>query len=146
MKINEIITELFNRSSTVPWKCTSSNAIEYEAEFKVGELPYQFSAFTGGRGNWVVEFSIESSYSDSNNISQYGINNTGSAATVMSTVVDIMRDFIKQHSDDIVRLEFTSDEHSRSDLYVRMVRRLLPDWELSRSDDGRIFSLTKPAL
>lgn len=144
MKITEIITELFNKS-TVPWKCTSSNAIEYEAEFTVGELPYQFSAFTGGRGNWVVEFSIESTYSDNNNISQYGINDTGNAAIVMSTVVDIMRDFIKQHSDDMVRLEFTSYEQSRSDLYVRMVRRLLPNWELSRSDDGSIFSLTRPA-
>lgn len=143
MKITEIITELFNKS-TVPWEWKFRGSEEAFARFTINGVPYRFYAYSRGDANvWEVEFSAVKSNGLGN---EYDITGTGSAALVMSTVVDILRSFLLEYKDKILQLKFEANEVSRQDLYARMVQRLLPNWEMTRFYNGEQFVLTHPDL
>ena len=140
MRANEFLTELFSSSKDWVWLINKPN--EAIAKFKVGDQPYRFLAYCedmNGEGPWEVEFASERGDSNS---TRFGLTGTGNAAEVMSTVVDIMRSFLKEHKDKITELVFSAKEGSRQGLYARMVQRLLPDWELDQSNET--FFLTPP--
>jgi hypothetical protein len=88
---------------------------------------------------WEVEFKVMEGGNPRN---RFGITGTGNAAIVMSTVTDIMREFLTMYKGDIQKLTFSADERSRQNLYVKMISRLLPNWSLTR--DHRQFMLTAP--
>ena len=75
---------------------------------------------------------------------RFGITGTGSAAIVMSTVTDILRDFLTMYKGTIKSLSFSADERSRQTLYAKMTKRLLPDWQLTKNH--KQFILTSPTL
>ena len=140
MRANEFLTELFQQSKDWVWMRQRPN--EAVARFKVGDQPYRFLAYCedmNGEGPWEVEFASERGDSRP---TRFGLTGTGNATEVMSTVVDIMRSFIKEHKDGITELVFSAKEGSRQGLYARMVQRLLPDWELNQSNET--FFLTPP--
>ena len=147
MKINEVLTELFQPKQNWEWGFTGSE--EVEANFVVGEVPYKFYAFTtpDTPGVWEVEFSVNrSNRASRNHKTRYGLTGTGNAAEVMSTVVDIMREFLQRYQGNITTLVFTAEEASRKALYARMISRLLPTWDISTSPMGneKQFVVTKP--
>jgi hypothetical protein len=141
MKIREL-TELFDNDK-VSWNWDYNSSTEAEATFVVGDIQYRFYAFAGRDtpGRWEVEFKIVAGAEPTN---RFGITGTGNAATVMSTVVAILTAFLKMHKDKVSQLVFSAKEHSRRDLYSRMVRRLLPTWNFQKS--AADFTLTAPAI
>lgn len=148
MKINEIIletqlNELF-KQPTVPWKWGFRGSEEVEADFMVGDIQYKFYAYSfnsGPESHWEVEFKVVEGGNPGN---RFGVTGTGNAAVVMSTIVDITKQFIKDYYDKIDVLVFSAKERSRRDLYARMVHRLIPEWALQRN--GGYFELTKPIV
>ena len=139
MRATEFLTELF--SSKKDWDWIKHRPNEVIAAFEVGGIPYRFLAYCedmNGEGPWEVEFKNASSQQTS----KFGLTGTGNSAEVMSTVVDIMRSFLKQNKDKVTELVFTAKEDSRQGLYARMVQRLLPDWDLDQAGDT--FFLTPP--
>jgi predicted chitinase len=60
----------------------------------------------------------------------------------MSTVTDIMRDFLGMYKDKIKYLTFSAEEESRKSLYMKMAKRLLPTWRLGSND--KIYWLANP--
>jgi hypothetical protein len=67
---------------------------------------------------------------------------TGNSAQVLGTVVEIMKSFLTSKKASIRRMTFAAKEDSRQGLYARMIKRLLPNWNLDQS--GEAFVLTRP--
>lgn len=134
------ITELFEPSKD--WQWTYTSATEAEAEFRVGSIPYQFTAFTNpdNIGVWEVEF--KNNQRGPEKKTKFGLTGTGNAAEVMAVVVDIMREFLQRYQGSITSLSFSADEDSRQSLYARMVKRLLPSWNLTQQNKS--FTITAP--
>jgi hypothetical protein len=68
-----------------------------------------------------------------------GITGTGSAMTVFSTVLDILRDFIRTDKPASFAFEARKNQPSRVSLYLRMCKSLsheLNDYELEIDDDN----------
>jgi hypothetical protein len=133
------ITELF-KNSVVPWEWSFNGSEEAVTDFTVGDETYRFYAYSDDTVSWEAEFRSATRRNNG-----FGLTGTGNAATVMSTIVDIMKDFLKSHP-NIETLGFTAKEESRNALYTRMIKRLLPDWTFNKSPDGLHFTLTNPML
>lgn len=134
------LQELFKQTDT-PWRWTFRGSEEADATFTVGDVQYTFYAYTDikNKGVWEVEFrAVEGVDPDK----RYGLTGTGNSAQVMSTVVTILAAFLTEYKGKISVLIFTAKEHSRRDLYAKMVQRLLPQWEFSLDRDK--FTLTAP--
>jgi hypothetical protein len=115
-----LLNELFKQP--VGWKYTTNAPNIVEARFYIGGLGFTFVARTVDTDKmWEVEFTI--GLPDS-----FGKSGTGHQQQVFATVFDIMKDFIKQHSPEIIVM--TAQEPNRMKLYLRMFKTLLPDWKI----------------
>jgi hypothetical protein len=137
MRAKQFVTELF-KNQTVPWRWDFRGSEEVSALFNVGEVPYRFHAYEENHKSWEVEFMVDGLPNDK----AYALTGSGSAATVMSTVVGIMKDFLVRYEGKINKLTFSAMEESRQDLYARMIHRLLPTWQLT--SNAPEFVLTSP--
>lgn len=139
------LTELFQPGKE-NWEWAFRGSEEAYAEFVVGDLPYKFHAYTDdpGSGEWEVEFAIDKGQippEKRKQLTAFGITGTGNAATVMTTVTDILRSFLQQYKNKITELTFSAAEPSRQALYKRMLKRLLPAWKVIEYDDGNGLQL-----
>lgn len=134
------IRELFEPGKRWQWSFTGSQ--EAVAVFHVGNIPYQFYAYRPDENfpGWDVEFKNADRGKD--RTAKFGLTGTGNSAEVMSTIADIMREFLAKYQGKITELTFTADEPSRRALYARMAKRLLPAWGLQQ--DGKEFKLVAP--
>ena len=131
------INELFAGGD---WQWDYNSPTEAEATFVIGDIQYKFYAYSSQPGIWEVEFKIVEGGDPGN---RFGVTGTGNAAKVMSTVVDILKAFLTNHS-QITALTFSAKESSRQSLYAKIAARLLPDWKFEKT--GRHFILTSPTL
>lgn len=137
-----ILRELFEPGKEWQWSFTGSE--EAVAVFHMGDIPYQFHAYTYAEDPtvWEVEFKNASRHADHGRTTKFGLTGTGRSAEVMSTIADIMREFLQRYQGSITELTFTADEPSRQALYARMAKRLLPNWQTVQN--GRSFTLVRP--
>lgn len=135
-----IIAELFEPGKQWQWSFTGSE--EAVAVFHVGEVPYKFYAYAeiGHPGYWNVEFSNATRGRPMGRYAKFGLTGTGNSAEVMSTIADIMREFLKKYK--VTTLLFTADEPSRKSLYFRMIKRLLPGWNIGEHD--KVIAVSAP--
>lgn len=124
------IKELFEPKAN--WQWAFKGPEEHVADFKVGNIPYRFTASMRSPKTpdiWDVEFQSMDAKSkrDNKNMSLTG---TGNSAEVFSTVADIMKSFLSDKSITVNLFEITAIEPNRNKLYVRMIERLLPNWEV----------------
>lgn len=150
MRATEFITEVFQPGKT-NWKWRFKGSEEAIAEFEVGGRTYMWSAYSHVRiknpEKWEVQFRLLRQDDDPEDLDLFGTTGTGNSAEVMSTAVDITRDFLKSYGDKVLELTFSAKENSRIGLYTKMVKRLLPDWNLyNRYDEtnGLEYYLTNP--
>lgn len=151
MRANEFITEVFEPGKQ-NWSWAFRGSEEAVADFKVGEVPYRFHAYYNGTDDWEVEFKVNtpnnSRDSRENLKTRFGLTGTGNSAEVMSTVVDIMREFLQMYHGKIDTIGFTASEPSRQKLYMRMMKRLLPNWDIhtysADSGSGLGFTVAAP--
>jgi len=147
MRANEFLSELF-KPGKKNWEWARLGTNEVSAFFKVGDREYLWQAFTGSNPTkWEIQFRlIRKPDVDPDELDLFGKTDTGNSAEVMSTAVDITRAFLKEYGlDRVEEITFNAKEDSRIALYAKMIKRLLPDWDLySRKDpvDGMTFSLT----
>ena len=140
-----LLLELFNMVSPSNWKWRFKGSEEAEAEFTVGKVRYIFYAYNDtpdrlAQVHWTLEFKAP------DEDTRYGLTGTGNSQQVMSTVVSIIKDFLKEYT-QITKISFAAKEESRKGLYGRMIHRLLPTWKLETKEDrhqGQIYTLTKP--
>ena len=148
MRATEFITELFQPGKK-NWEWARLGRDEASAFFKIGNREYLWQAFVG-RGNpkkWEIQFRlIRKPDVDPDTLDLFGTTGTGNSAEVMSTAVDITRAFLTKYGlDNIEEITFNAKEDSRIGLYAKMIKRLLPDWDLhSRKHpyNGMVFTLT----
>ena len=135
----ESIRELFDGGKD--WKWTYQDKNQASAEFTVGNVHYTFIAGQDpdeAPGDWDIEFAAKKEAGTAS----WGVTGTGNSAQVFGTVVDIMKAFIASKKSSIRRMTFAAKEDSRQGLYARMVKRLLPKWNLGQF--GEAFILTRP--
>jgi hypothetical protein len=136
------ITELFDGNK--PWKWRYKGDDQANAIFQVGDIPYRFDATHDpdeAPGDWEIDFQA---MKRAKGVSAFGVTGTGNSAEVFGTVVDIMKSFLADKGDRVRRLTFAANEENRQGLYARMVKRLLPGWDLTHY--GESFVVTKPGL
>lgn len=149
MRATEFITELFQPGKS-NWEWQFKGSEEAIANFTVGGREYQWSAYSHVRAKnptkWEVQFRLLRQDTDPENMNMFGTTGTGHSTEVMSVAVDITRAFLQEYGDKVLELTFSAKEDSRSSLYAKMIKRLLPDWNLYKrmTNDGLEFHLTNP--
>jgi hypothetical protein len=137
MRANEFITEVFQSGKT-NWKWLRRTSDEAIANFVVGGRTYQWFARSyfnaGNPQKWEIQFRLIREPSDDENLDLFGFTGTGNSAEVMSTAVDITRAFLQEYGlDKVEEITFNAKQDSRNSrisLYAKMIKRLLPDWDL----------------
>ncbi len=145
-----LLNELFDKPNK--WQWVNQSNTNATALFQVGEVLYQFdAALTWGQTDsndnpipdtWHLSFEpVEGSEIDPEREygEQYGKTGTGNEQLVFTTVVDIIKDFMKQYSPHHIGM--TAEEPNRRTLYLRMFKRLLPNWDVSINRDHIIASI-----
>ena len=148
MRATEFLTEVFQPGKT-NWEWKRRNDHNAIASFAVGDREYQWDAFTqyGDANKWEIQFRLLRKNDDPDELNLFGKTGTGNSAEVMSTAVDITREFIKEYGDKVSEITFNAKEDSRIGLYAKMIQRLLPEWELNQvynKSAGTEFHLTNP--
>lgn len=149
MRANEFITEVF-APGKINWKWTRRTSDEAKADFIVGERMYEWYAFSyvrlGNPTKWEMQFRLVRNQNDPDDLDMFGTTGTGNSAEVLSTAVDITREFLKEYGlDKVEEITFSAKENSRIALYAKMIKRLLPDWDLHQkytTDNGMEYHLT----
>ena len=146
MRATEFVTEVFQPGKT-NWEWARLGHNEVSAFFKVGGREYLWQAFAQRPKKWEIQFRlIRKPDVDADELNLFGTTGTGNSAEVMSTAVDITRAFLKDYGlDRVEEITFLAKEDSRIALYAKMIKRLLPNWDLYKkydSEDGMQFTLT----
>lgn len=121
MLLNEVL------QSPVEWKVTNQIVDAFEAIFHLntnqGPSKFGFNAFVDSDDGttWTISFHQWIKGRD-----VYNITKTGSELIVFSTIIDIMRAFIKKYKPQL--MYFGAEEPSRMKLYLKLIRTLLPNW------------------
>ena len=142
MRADEFIAELFTGNKQWQWTFQDDN--QAIANFEIGGVPYKFFAAQDSDeapGDWEIEFTAKVASSGN---ATWGVTGTGNAAEVFGTVVDILKTFLADKKDSVRRLTFAAKEGSRQGLYAKMVKRLLPNWDMSHN--GESFTVTSQGL
>jgi len=134
MRANEFITEVFEPGKT-NWKWRHRGSEEATADFTVGERTYQWHAYShiraGNPTKWEMQFRLIRTPNDPDDLDLFGTTGTGNSAEVLSTAVDITRAFLEDYGlDKVEEIMFSAKENSRIALYAKMIKRLLPSWDL----------------
>lgn len=105
-------------SNTITYHFTAPNKTEVETIFefhKTALYPDWEGAFVPG---WYLEFSCNG---------EFDITGGRNAFVIFSTVIGIIRDFMKTHQPEKIYFTATQYEQSRVDLYTKMVKSLSKD-------------------
>lgn len=149
---DEQLDELFQQGKqNWTWKIKADT--EAIAKFTVGDRDYMWMAYSHFRDDkphkWEIQFRALRKSTDPEKLELYGKTGTGNSAEVMSTAVDITREFLQYYGDSVQQISFDAKENSRIALYRKMVQRLLPNWDAEEDyspEYGLRFSLTRPKL
>lgn len=134
-----LLREVFN--SPVDWRMRKHRPDYFDAIFMINNIRYIFkaSAFlnNGGEMSAITEWNIEF-YPDLDIPAKdrYKILKLGNEVKVFSTVVDIMREFIKEYHPGVI--SFSAEEPSRKKLYFRLIDTLVPDWDVEQTSSNNI--------
>lgn len=143
----KFVTELF-QSGKQNWQWRFRGSEEAAASFGVGDREYLWQALRHSTSKaWEIQFRLIRDFDrDPDDLDLFGTTGTGNSAEVLSTAVDITRAFLQEYGlDQVEELTFNAKEDSRIGLYAKMIKRLLPDWDLySRKTEhyGMEFYLT----
>jgi hypothetical protein len=129
------IFELFDQP--VPYEWENLDDRGGTATFQIGDNEYQVMVYAGGTDeeyypdeDELPEVDIEFCRMVNNKCVQ-DITGGGNASQVFATVVAIMQEYISSHP--VGALMFSAKEQNRGQLYMRMIKRLLPTWKITRS-------------
>lgn len=134
-----LLNELFNQPIYWTWGPESEG--EASAFFATDTTPYVVSFVQHDNFEdpdvdlWDVEFGIDGvDYPKSMEVA-----NTGNAPAVFATVIDIIRDFAKNHKG--IMLTFSGKGASRTKLYDRLTKRLSPNVEVRQHAGGTSYRI-----
>jgi len=132
MKINEVL------STVLPyeWDGDPDNLEDYgQANFIVNDKEYMV-LFSNENTNedrsshWNIEFGLYPSKNTKySSLTRYDITNTGDQFAVMSTVQAICKEWFHYHPTS--QISMSANVPSRKKLYSRMLRNLLPNWNIT---------------
>jgi hypothetical protein len=121
-----LIAEVFSHPVQYNWNDTDPDEGYQEAEFTIGDNQYAITfvlhdSYDGSEDipHFEVEFML---YKDSRGL--FDVTGTGNSVAVMSTVVTIIQDFVRNIVRGNVDLSFSAKELSRRSLYAAVIRRL----------------------
>lgn len=119
--------ELFNRPTQITWITQDSDY--WQGQFSINDTQYNVDFFEGtfdGIPCWTVDFSAKKGGSIGWSSFNTG---TGDEHTVFSTIVQAVKEVFA--SGAVKSLHMTPTTTGRSSLYQKMLKRLLPKWQIS---------------
>lgn len=125
-RFQEYVTEVLNKP--VAWRWTNKDQYNWSASFRVGDASYEVWIDNNSSDDWELIFRL-SHLIGNPDVSAYGITKTGGELAVFSTVIDVLKAFIRERSP--VRIWFTAKEDSRKRLYkafLALVSRNIPGY------------------
>lgn len=128
--------ELFNRPAEYDW--VSKTEHYGNAMFVTGDATYKvlISSYKIGRTEvWSIQFEALANDAD-----DWTIGNTGTGAEyeVFSTVVRVARDYMSEYGAKTLHMQ--TNHAGRASLYPRMLKRLLPQWQV-HVDGNQIYAI-----
>lgn len=110
--------------SIVPFTWVYQDEQTWKAIFSINDLKYAVVIGQDEENSvvWDVTFFLINRPDNIKNI--YDLTGTGNAFLVLSTVVDILKEFVTKNKDAVYKIIFTAKEPSRQRVYDRMVRIL----------------------
>jgi len=130
------LREIFDSSVNYKWITNDDkSAVAQFVITKPGRLfskkiKYGFDAFNYGNA-WKIAF-----YQIVNGQKVYSKTGTGGEKEVFSTVIDIMKDFLGTHQ--VNSIIFSAEDSNRQSLYKRLIKTLLPTWQLHHDVSGNL--------
>ena len=123
MKINEIITESLDNPFKWAWikRGGTKKGSLWKAAFKVDEEDVIEVTINETFGYWDIEFVDKSSKDTSTNLGKY------QALRTLSTVVDIVKNFIGQVNPEVMQFTASTLGINRASAYEKILDRELPD-------------------
>jgi len=133
-----LLYEVFNQPKK--WQWVRQSHTSTTALFQIGNILYEFNAEllwgqTDDDDNsipdmWYLSFSPaeEQEYKNA-----YGKTGTGNQQQVFATVIDIIRDFMNEYKPQSMTM--SAEEPNRKTLYIKMLKKLLPNWNISFDGD-----------
>lgn len=121
-----LLNELFDQPYKWEWRENNDEVVKAVFYTDDNTLYYFVAALMDNDiPTWDVEFARmeEGKY---NQINRYDITKTGDQYKILSTIIDITKQFIKEHNVSCMYL--SAAEPSRMKLYKKMVKTLLPTW------------------
>lgn len=133
-RFREYINEVLNKP--VPWQWYNKDKYNYSAKFRVGDASYEVwldnNTVPYGdnfhQDDWELVFRL-SHLVGNPDVSAYGITKTGGELVVFSTVIEIVKAFVREKQPG--RIWFTAKEESRKRLYkafLALVSRQIPGY------------------
>lgn len=115
-----ILCELFDRKAE--WEVTREGTNQYEAKFNVGDYQIVFGAARNDpKSEWSIDFFQKSEHGI-----DFSMTGTGNEFLIMSTIKEIIQDFINRYQP--TSFYFTADRNdpSRISTYAKMMKRYVP--------------------
>jgi hypothetical protein len=163
IKLLDILQEIGDATSPVPYTKTSEKEDKYETkvkyEFKIEEDTYIVSLFVSdidtslpskqdqpkGSKGMAVMFGIKTERNTETG--DTARTNRGVQYKVMSTVTKIIKDYADKHP-NLVEISYepvkkSKEDQARQKLYKAYVTKALPNWKYREDDYGYVY-LTKP--
>ena len=139
------IFEVFNK--TLPWEWDESETSDHHmtAYFKIDDAEYNVEFESSMEDQWGFDFGR----SVGNSAPVSDITGTGNQYAVFSTVIAIVKDFIRQVDPNQIVFSAARKEPSRVKLYDRMVKMFPKDqYDINVSDvvDGSHYYVTKKGV
>lgn len=164
LEINEnelvefVITELFERPYS--WQWTNKSDDVFTAKFKGEnnipfEVNFELDFFAARKGKDVWDITFENASKDVKRTDKMNVLGTGDEIGVFSTVMDIIKGFVKLKNPDNIHFSAykskTGKADSRARLYDRMVKKYASSigYDFSISQDIRgnqLYNLTRKGL
>ncbi len=136
MLLNEVFDQPYR------WKTISDGKWQYSAGFQVEDgAVYMVSGYlqdVNKKPTWEFGFTRMKRGEDTS----YKVTNTGNQQHIFATIVDIFRTFIADRNPD--RIAFDAIEPNRKKLYIRMVKQLLPNWNVAI--EANTITITNPGV
>jgi hypothetical protein len=145
IKLKKILTELGEGVPPYQWTGPKEQSGNVNYYFTTEDNDLYRVTFTGTEGNdWRLDFGVKESKPDNEYYNSGAVTNKGRQYKVISTVMDIMKDFIESYPANVISFSGADKEGSktnqREELYKKYIIKnihLLPGWDTNVDMPGQ---------
>lgn len=128
-------------NSDIPYAWIFNTESIGEADFQIGKYNYTVSFHDYNHENeWDVEFAQTVRDPETNDLyyQNHDLTKTGNEFLVMANVINICKEWFNQH--EATSISMSASIPSRRSLYTKLLKQILPNWNIKRTGNQIIAS------